>query len=296
MRVTERMIFEAAQVQIASSRDRLQEAQAQVSTGQRVVQPGDDPAAAGLIVSYTMAVQRHDTINQTAARATEEAQVADGTLQNVSTLMQRAHELAVQLGNDTYSATDRAAGALEIKSISDQIVALMNTQVAGRYLFGGNVDRSPPFDVAGNYSGDTAIRQLEVAPGLLQNSSIRADQALKGVGGGVDVFASLSTLSAALVANDGVAVRGAVGNVVSSGDQIAQALTHVGTILDSFMTAQSIGGVAKDSAQKLLSAESDADIFAATSQLTLAQQSLQASLVVSAKSFGISLLNYLPNP
>ena len=68
-------------------------------------------------------------------------------------------------------------------------------------------------------------------------------------------------------------------------------LTQVGGILDSFLSAQSIGGVAKDAAQKLLSAESDADIFAATSQLTLAQQSLQASLAVSAKTFGISLLN-----
>ena len=71
MRVTERMIFESAQVQVAASRDQLQQAQAQVSTGLRVVQPGDDPAAAGLIVSYTAAVQRHDSINQTAGRATE---------------------------------------------------------------------------------------------------------------------------------------------------------------------------------------------------------------------------------
>lgn len=294
MRVTERMIFEAAQVQIGSSRDRVQTAAQQVSTGQRVVQPGDDPAAAGLIVSYTAAIQRHDAINQTASRAADEAQVADGTLQSVSELLQRARELAVQLGNDTFSANDRAAGAQEITDISNQVVQLMNTQVAGRFLFGGNVDRSPPFDAAGNYSGDTAVRQLEVAPGLLQNASIRADQALKGVGGGVDVFASLNALATALNANDSVGIRGAVGNVDSSGDQVAHALTQVGGILDSFLSAQSIGGVAKDAAQKLLSSESDVDIFAATSQLTLAQQSLQASLAVSAKTFGISLLNYLP--
>ena len=44
----------------------------------------------------------------------------------------------------------------------------MNTQEAGRYLFGGNIDRTPPFDAAGTYAGDTGVRQVEVAPGLLR--------------------------------------------------------------------------------------------------------------------------------
>jgi flagellar hook-associated protein 3 FlgL len=296
MRVTERMIFDSAQSQIASSRDRMQEAQQEVSTGQRVFQPGDDPAASGLIVSYTMAVQRHDVINKTASRAADEATVADGALQSVSTLLAQAHDLAVQLGNDTYSASDRAAGATEVKAISDQVVALMNTQVAGRYIFGGNVDRTPPFDASGNYNGDTAVRQVEVAPGLLQASSIRADQALKGVGGGVDVFASLSALTTALTNNDGAAIRSSVDDVVTASDQLSQAETQNGGILDAFQSAQNIGGIAKDTAQKLLSSEADADPFDATSRLALAQQSLQASLDVAARGFGISLMNFMPAP
>ena len=77
---------------------------------------------------------------RTTSSAQGEVQVADGALQSVGTLLQRAQELAVQLGNDTYSATERAAGAQEINGISSQIVQLMNTQVAGRYIFGGNND------------------------------------------------------------------------------------------------------------------------------------------------------------
>ena len=150
--------------------------------------PGEDPAAAGVIVSHRMALERFDTIDQTIARAAEEAEVADGALQEVSTLIARARELAVQLGNDTYSNIERAGGAHEIGAIIGQITQLMNTQVAGRYIFGGNIDRTPPFDALGNYSGDTNIRQVEVAPGLMQNQSVRADQALKGAGGGVDVY------------------------------------------------------------------------------------------------------------
>jgi flagellar hook-associated protein 3 FlgL len=281
MRVTSQRIFELAKAQTMAAR-------------QRVVHPGDDPAAAGIIIANRAAINRYDTIDGAVARASEETQVADGALQSVSTLLQRARELATQLGNDTYSATERAAGALEIDSIKGQIVQLMNTTVAGRYIFGGNVDRTPPFDAAGNYAGDTAVRQVEVAPGLLQNASVRADQIINGTGGGVDVFATLTSLSVALNGNDGANIRGSIAGLVSGGDQVASGLTQTGGTLAAFDSARSIGGVAKDSVQKILSSESEVDIYAAASELSAAQSALEATLAVSAKTFGVSLLDYLP--
>jgi len=293
MRVTSRMSFDLAQAQMMAARDRAVQAQQQVTTGMRVDHPGDDPAAAGVMVSQGIAIQRLDTIDKTTSGAQGEVQTADGALQSVSTLLQRAQDLAIQLGNDTYSATERAAGSQEINSISSQIVQLMNTQVGGRYIFGGNVDSTPPFDATGAYSGDAAVRQIEIAPGLLQASSIRADITMKGVGGGVDVFSTLSALSTALANNDGAAVRSSVTGINQATDQISSALTTTGGILSAFDSAQQIGSVAKDSAQKVLSAQSEVDIFKATSDLTLAQQSLQATLAVTAQSFNVSLLNYL---
>lgn len=294
MRVTNKMIFDAAQLQTAAARDKLVDAQQKVTTGRRVNHPGDDPAAAGAIVTHTMSVQRLDTIDQVVSRAVGEVEMADGALQGVSSLLARVRQLAVQLGNDTYSAQERVGAAVEIRSISRQIGQAMNIQVGGRYVFGGNIDRTAPFDSAGNYVGDTAVRQIEVAPGLLQNASVRADVALKGVGGGVDVFASIEALALALDNNDGGSVRASLDSIVTSGDQVASALIQTGTILDGFLSAQSIGGVAKESAQKALASVSEIDIFDAASELAKAQQSLEAALAVSAKSFNMSLLDYLP--
>lgn len=293
MRVTNQMIFEAQAQQIAAAREKMLDAQAKVTTGQRINHPGDDPAAAGVIVSHKAALERFDTIDQTIARATEEAEVADGALQGVSTLISRARELAVQLGNDTYSTIERAGGAQEVRDIFGQIVQLMNTQVAGRFIFGGNIDRTPPFDAVGAYSGDTNLRQVEVAPGLVQNQSVRADQALKGVGGGIDVFATLTTLVNAMSSNDGAGIRGTLAALEGAVDQVAAAQTQTGGILEGFNSARNINGVAKLSAQKLLSAAADVDVFDAASQLTRAQTSLEASLSVAAKSFNLSLLDFL---
>lgn len=293
MRVTNQMVFEASRQQIAASREQVFNASQQVTTGERVVHPGDDPGAAGAIIAHSLSVQRFDTIGKAVSAASDEAQLADGALQSASELMTRAQQLAVQMGNDSYSASDRAGAAQEIRDISGQVATLMNTQEAGRYIFGGSVDRTPPFDSAGNYSGDASVRQVEVAPGLLQNASIRADVALKGVGGGVDVFASLASLAASLSANDGVGVRASVATMSSSVDQISTALTQNGGILDGFQSAMSIGTSSKDAASKLLSAVQEADIFDATSNLTKAQQGLEASLLVASKTFNLSLMDYL---
>jgi flagellar hook-associated protein 3 FlgL len=295
MRITNQMMYQNAQAQTMAARDRVVQAQNQVTTGMRVVHPGDDPAAAGLMVSQNAAVQRLDIIDKSISSASSEVQVADGALQSVSTLIARAQQLSVQLGNDSYGPAERAGGATEITDIKAQLSRLMNTQVAGRYIFGGNVDNAPPFDAAGNYSGDTTVRQVEIAPGLLGNSSVRADQALKGVGvtGGVDVFSTLTALATALSSNDGTGIRGAVAAISQAGDQVASALTSTGTMLSAFQSAQEIGTVAKDAAQKVLTASSEVDIFQATSNLSLAQQSLEASLAVTGKSFSLNLLDYL---
>ena len=295
MRVTNRMMFEVAQSQTAAARDRSMKAQDEVATGLRVNHPGDDPTAAGVMVTQNVAIQRLDTIDKSNAQASTEVQVADGALQGVSNLIARAQQLAVQLGSDSYGAAERAGGAQEIADISAQIGRLMNTQVAGRYIFGGTVDNVAPFDPAGNYSCDTVVRQVEIAPGLLGNASVRGDQVVKGVGvtGGVDVFAVLSTLSTALAANDGSTVRASVDGLNQATNQVAAGLTSAGTMLSAFENAQQIGSVAKDAATKSLSAASEADIFEATSNLVQAQQSLQSALAVTAKTFSLSLLDYL---
>jgi hypothetical protein len=45
--------------------------------------------------------------------------------------------------------------------------------------------------------------------------------------------------------------------------------------------------------QKVLASESEVDVFEAASELAMAQQALEAALAVSAKSFSVSLLDYL---
>jgi flagellar hook-associated protein 3 FlgL len=293
MRVTDKMIFQNAAANAAKSRDRAQSAMEEVSTGMRVVHPGDDPMVAAAMVRGQQTVDRMNAINQNAGRAASEVDSADSALQSLSDVLARARELTVQMGNDSYSATDRQGAAAEVDGLMQQAVTLMNSNVNGRYIFGGNKDQTAPFDTAGNYSGDTAVRQVEVAPGVLEASSVRADVAVKGVGGGVDLFATLQSLSTALKTNNGDAIRGSLTNLETATNQVTTTLSQVGAMGDAFATAQTLAKATADATTKNVANQSETDIIESSSKLALANSALNATLTAAAQSFSLSLVNKL---
>jgi flagellar hook-associated protein 3 FlgL len=293
MRITDQMIFAGATAGVARARDRVSSAVEENSSGLRVEQPSDDPGAAGLIVSGRLTADRTAAITTAAGRASDELATADGALDGMGTLLNRAKELAVQLANDTYSASDRSNAAAEVDQLAQGLVAQLNTRQGARYLFGGTQDSKPPFDASGNYLGDAQTRSIEVAPGVLQPVSVRADQALKGAGGGVDAFATLSALSAALRSDSSAGISTTLGNLDASLDQLGRARTQVGTSLEQLQTASAVGQSTQVSALTALSHLQDADPVQAASQLALAQHALDASLTATAQGFKLSLLDHM---
>jgi flagellar hook-associated protein 3 FlgL len=293
MRVTDRMMFDNANINITNGRNRVQVAMQEASSGMRVTHPGDDPASAGLIIRNRQVLQRLEAIGANAIRTNDELSIADATMQNLGNVVTRARELTVQMSNDAYSATDRANAAVEVDALNRQVVMLMNTDVNGRYLFGGTNDGSPPFDAAGNYTGDTNVRQIEVAPGLLEDASIRGDVAVKGVGGGVDLFAVLQTLRTALNANDGAGIRGALPQLDTALRQTTNALASVGSMMNSFDVARSLAAAGHDDATKSMAHEQEADTFESATKLALANHALEVALTASANGFRMSLMNKL---
>jgi flagellar hook-associated protein 3 FlgL len=293
MRITDAHIYTVATRHIMNARAASAEAGDQVSSGIRVVHAWDDASAAGAISRQANQQARHASISTAAQRASEELVAADGALDQVTTSITRAHELAVQLGNDTYSAADRAGAAAEIKQLMTAVVSQLNVKSGDRYVFGGMLDGAPPFDTTGAYLGDTNVRQVEVAPGLLQDASLRADQALKGGGGGVDVLTELANLNTALLANDGAGIRAAVGTLGDGITQISTLRSHGGALMNAFdvavSTAKSFGASAQGERAKL----EEVDIFEASTRLAATQSALQASMSAASKQFSLSLLDKL---
>jgi flagellar hook-associated protein 3 FlgL len=293
MRVTDRMLFDLATRDAGRARERLEQAISETSSGARLVHPGDDPAGSGLVTLDRARAARLDAIAETAGRASDELQAADGALDAVANGVARAREIAVQLSSAPYSAEDRAAGAKEVRGILADAVGSLNARVGGRWVLGGRLDGKAPFDASGGYSGDDGVREVEIAPGVTQAASVRADVAVKGSGGGVDVLATLSALADALERNDTAASSATIGALATGTAQLGRARGEAGSAMATLDAAVTANRTARDGAKASASRITDADPVEAASALALAERALDAALTATAKGFDLTLLGKL---
>lgn len=293
MRVTDKMIYEGANKRSGRAREELEAATREASTGIRVHRPWDDPGAAAQMIGHKANADRMEAIRQNAERATSELNAADGALDGMNMILDRARQLAVQFANDTYSATERAHAANEVQGLIAQAVTVANTRHGGRYLFAGFKEDAPPFDSVGGYFGDNGIRKVEVAPGQFEDASVDGESVFKGGANGTDVFASLQALSTALTTNNALDLQASVGTLDRSIDQVIQARARIGTGVNVFEMAQSAAEVAADADRTQVSNLSEADVISSATRLAYAQRALDAALTASAKSFELTLMSKL---
>ncbi|CAD5109255.1 flagellar hook-associated protein FlgL [Zestomonas carbonaria] len=145
--------------------------QEQISTGNRILTPADDPVAS---VRLLQLEQQQNVLGQYKSNLTaaqNSLNQEEVTLNSVSTILQRVRELAVQAGNGTLSLEDRQSIAAELAEREDELLSLMNTRNArGEYLFSGFQGKSQPFvrqpDGSYAYAGDDGQRKLQIASSL----------------------------------------------------------------------------------------------------------------------------------
>jgi flagellar hook-associated protein 3 FlgL len=299
MRVTDQMLFALATRSTGLARTRVEHSVAETSSGLRVTHPGDDPAVAGLLVQSRALQDRFTAIANAADTASSELNVADAAAGAAGNAVLRARELAMQLVNPTYTAGQRVTGAAEVDQIVSAVLSHLNTQAGDRYLFGGNRDATAPFALSGAYVGDTAVRTVEIAPGVFAPASVRADAALKGIDPstgavtGADVLATLQALATALRANDIVGIRATLDPLADGLAQVASLRGQIGDAQNAMNTAVATNEAALNDERQRNSKLGDADIIESTTALAQAQQALQASLAASAQGLRFTLLDYL---
>ena len=293
MRVTTSMMCSNAILNADTAATTYQNDEQIAETGLQVQAARDNPGAAALIVLDQGQASQFTAIGQAAGQAVTELQSASSALSTVSNVVSQARELAVQMSNSTYSASDLANAASQVQSLLATAVSALNTNVAGRYIFGGDKDSTPPFDAAGNYSGDDNVRQVEIAPGVYQAASINADTAINGAGGGVNVLSALSDLATALTNDDTTGISTALGELTQGTTQVNNAIADAGTdvsTLSAAVTANQQGTTAATTAASNLS---DADQIAAASNLSQAQAALSNTLDAISEGFQMTLVDKL---
>ena len=165
-RVPEFLTFNKSQESISRARDKMIKFQEQAISGKRVVQASDDPVAAMRVIGLRTQSQRDDQISQNMELASSIVNITDSSLGELSDLIVRTKELAIQMSSTSNNNDDaRLATAKEVEQLRLRAIQIGNARLGDRYVFGGYVSDRPPFDEHGNYYGDDGVGQLEVDRG-----------------------------------------------------------------------------------------------------------------------------------
>jgi flagellin len=174
-----------AQRHLNNSRNDMETSMERLSSGNRINSAMDD--AAGLTVAHKME-SKITGLDQAVRNANDGLSligVAEGALEEISSMLNRMKELSVQGVNDTYSAADRTAMSTEFASLRDEIERVSTaTDFNGVSVL--NSSTALAIQV-----GDSASDTINITP---------QDMGKASIGGGADVVVQAATAAVSTVA------------------------------------------------------------------------------------------------
>lgn len=168
MRISTAQFYAQSVQTMGNQQSQLNELYQQLSTGQALSTPADNPLDAAQAVTLTMGSATLAQYQSNQSTALSSLQLEDQTLSSVTNVMQSINSLIVRAGDGTMQDSDRMAIAKTMQGYRDQLLTLANTSDStGAYLFSGFQATTQPFtnNPAGgvNYLGDNGMRQIQVA-------------------------------------------------------------------------------------------------------------------------------------
>jgi flagellar hook-associated protein 3 FlgL len=295
MRITNKMVVQSTLLDLNSSLTRLQDSQADLSSGRLIRKMSDDPARAVSAMTVRNELRRAERHARTADETQTSLQVTDTALLSGLDIMSRVKELAVRASNSGASdATSRAAISSELSSIREELLALANTKHLDRPIFNGTAT-GPAYDIAtGAYLGNAATIVRDVAPDVSIAANITGEQVFGSqTAPGGDLFAVLDRLQTAITGNDPNAIALEHTRVDEAASRMRSAAAEIGSRSARLEGIQTRSSSDTASMRERLSAIEDVDLAEAIIATKTHETAYNAALQAAARVIPPSLLDYL---
>jgi flagellin len=205
-----------------------------LSTGKRINSGADDAAGLAIANSMTSQIRGMSQGMRNANDGISLAQTAEGALNEVTNMLQRIRELAVQAGSDTYADTDRDNIQAEVDELTAQIGQVVtNTEFNGVNLFDGSTATITV--LAGANAADTVDLTLDDLTALTAGGGAAGSFDVTGTDGSaartaltdIDAdIASISTTRATLGAGQN-RLQSAVNNLTNVSTNLTDARSRI---------------------------------------------------------------------
>ena len=155
-----------AQFNLNKVNQEMEKAMEQLSSGKRINSAGDDAAGIAIAARMESQVRGLNQAMRNAADGQSLVDTAEGAMDEISNMLQRMRELALQAANDTNSSDDREALNLEIDALTAEIDRVVSTtSFNGQNILDGTADLS--FQI-----GSEAGQDLQVSINSMGSASL----------------------------------------------------------------------------------------------------------------------------
>lgn len=234
-----------------------------LATGKRINSAADDAAGLAIVASMTSQIRGMAQGVRNANDGISLAQTAEGALNEVTNMLQRIRELAVQAGSDTYQTSDRDNIQSEVDELTAQVGQVVsNTEFNGVTLFDGTTTTVTV--LAGSNASEAVDLSLSDLSALTSGS---------GTAGSFDVSGA-----------DGSGARTALGDIDADIEAISTARAKLGAGQSRLQSAVNVLTNVSTTLTDARSRIMDTDYSAETTALAKAQILGQASTAMIAQA------------
>ena len=162
------------QAALVSTERTLSKSMEQLSTGKRINSAGDDAAGMAISTRMTQQIRALEQAVRNAGDAVSLIQTAEGATNEITDMLQRMRELAIQAINDTNAGEDRSYLDLEFQQLKKEIVRIADmTEWNGFQLLNGTagdqVGPEPVFKISSSGEFLSEINFSPVTKNVLEN-------------------------------------------------------------------------------------------------------------------------------
>jgi flagellar hook-associated protein 3 FlgL len=282
---------------ITQSDAAFQTAEQQLSTGLRVNQASDDPAAAAAYTQNQTALAAVDQYTTNTSSALSMAQTASSALSSVVSLLTQAVTLGTAAATPVSESSEKSSLAAEAQGILASIVSAANTTFAGVAVFGGSSGSSTAFvsdsssTTGYSYAGSSNANDAQIGTTLSVTTGLPGSTVFTQTGS--SVLGAMSQLVSSVTSGSSTQIAAATNAVTNALNYVSQQQASIGDTITTLNTQDNYLGQEKVTLSAQQSSLVDISSATAAENVNNAQIQNSAVLAAAAKILPESLLNFL---
>ena len=303
VRTTQRLLIDRVLSDLSLQQREILRLQEQLSTGQKVNRPSDDALATRRAVSAQAEISRNEQYLTNISTASPGLTQTDSSLTTTIDIIQRSRDLTLQGASGTNGQLQRDQIALEVDQLMESLLSEANQLSNERYIFGGTVTLTPPFeatrDVDGRitsvtYVGNDQTHSVEIQKDIQIAANEPGSDVFTAAGAtGTDIFQILVDIRDNLESGNLAGLDAGLAGLSDAQDQVLVSLAKVGATQNRLERSDSNIQDINLQLRDVISDNIDADFAQVIVELNAQTNALQASLDASARVIQPSLLNFL---